>query len=134
MERGCCDWRQSDKPLTKVLVCGGIYYGERTKAFAAIDKILATRRVKLVVHGAAGLADDLAVAWAKSRGAECLGIPANWACHGEAADEARNGMLLATRPDLLLVLPGRGPEALIKSAKAWGLPIWRPYKPASLRP
>lgn len=112
----------------RLLVCGGRDYSDERSAFMALDKVLARRRVSLVIHGAYRGADTLADAWAKARGIERKPCPADWQRHGPKAGPLRNAHMLTQQPDGVVALPGgAGTEDMVMQALAAGLPVWRPY-------
>jgi hypothetical protein len=106
-------------------VCGGADYTDQKAIFFALDRVLAKRRITMLIHGTEPGADRLATEWAISRK-----VPSK-SCHtlrgGNVA--RRNSYMLTCSPDGLVAFPG-GEEVLdmISKAKAAGLTIWQPYR------
>jgi hypothetical protein len=106
-----------------VLVTGGRSYADTATLYKTMDSLLATRPMKLVVHGAASGADTLADAWAAFRGIPRQPCPANWHRFGRAAGTIRNAFMLhAFQPDIVVAFPGgAGTEHMISTARKAGL-------------
>lgn len=108
-----------------VLVCGGRGFGNDGLAFTTLDDVDTRRHITLVVHGAATGADTLARNWARSRGKESIGYPADWKRHGRAAGPKRNARMIEEgKPDLVIAFPGgRGTADMVTQAKAAGIEV-----------
>lgn len=93
----------------RMLVCGGRHFSDRTGLFYVLDYIASgfPHGVKLVIHGGARGADQLAGEWASERGIPCAVFPANWEKHGKRAGLIRNEQMLSEgKPDLIVAFPG----------------------------
>ena len=107
--------------MTRVLVCGGLNYGDKAKVCAELDKL----QPKLVIHGGAGGADQHAASWADTHTIPCMCFAAPWFGAGHAGGPIRNRWMLEFgRPDLILAFPGgRGTESMTALSRAAGLPV-----------
>lgn len=106
----------------KILVCGGRNYRDREFIFWTLGSL--PRPVTCVVHGNAPGADSIADEWATECGIEVRPYPANWTLHGRRAGPIRNAEMLASEPDIELVVAfpgGNGTEDMIRKAKAKGI-------------
>ena len=129
----------SDK--TRVLVCGGRYYGTTTtedgyrvphrKEVETLEKYLNSLLKEfpsmLIIQGAAKGADSLAGQWAKKNNIEQLVFPADWNTYGKSAGFLRNTeMLQSGKPDLVVAFPGgTGTAMMCKIAAAEGVEVRR---------
>lgn len=106
-----------------VIVTGSRHYADRELLWAMLDKF----RPTLLVHGDARGADELADAWARARGVEVWGYPANWTQHGAAAGPIRNLEMIREHPDayvLAFPLPGsKGTWHCVRNAQAEGMRV-----------
>lgn len=134
----------------RVLVCGGRAFGvpavnddfkitraAQQKADAeywglwrALDSIHAKTPIKVVIHGVAQGADEIAASWAASRrqkGEAILVAPfkADWRSHGKAAGPLRNQRMIDDgKPDLVLAAPGsRGTLDMVTRAVKAGIAV-----------
>jgi hypothetical protein len=114
----------------RLLVCGGRDYEDRDAAFRALDAADAQRRITTIIHGGANGADKFAGEWAAMRGRECVVYRADWEARGRAAGPERNARMLSEgKPQGVLALPGgRGTLDMVRKARAFGLPVWEPYR------
>lgn len=112
-----------------IIVCGGRDYRDMKAVYAALDKMAEKKSIRLIIHGGAEGADQLAGAWAFQRCIPCLTIPANWDKHGDAAGPIRNRQMLEEAADGVVAFPGgKGTADLCRQAEAAGVPVWRPYR------
>lgn len=108
----------------KVLVCGGRDYKHEIIVRDALDSILRTDGIKMVIHGDASGADFFAGQWAFRNGIQEVRCPANWKRHGKAAGPIRNEAMLLLQPDLVIAFPGgTGTANMVKQAKAAGVRV-----------
>lgn len=124
---------------TRVLVCGGRYYGSTTTEDGYrvphrkqvetlknyLDNILLEFPNLLIIHGAARGADSLAGDWAMKNNIEQLSFPAEWNKYGKSAGFLRNvEMLESGKPDLVIAFPGgTGTAMMCKIASAEGVEV-----------
>lgn len=110
-----------------VLVCGGRDYDDEARLFSILDVAHAANPIKLLVHGGASGADDLAGRWARHAGVPWKGYPAYWRSEGKAAGPKRNQRMLdEAQPDLVIAFPGgAGTADMIKRAEAAYVPVVR---------
>lgn len=110
-----------------VLVCGGRDYDDEARLFSILDVAHAANPIKLLVHGGASGADDLAGRWARNAGVPWKGYPAYWRSEGKAAGPKRNQRMLdEAQPDLVIAFPGgAGTADMIKRAEAAYVPVVR---------
>jgi predicted Rossmann-fold nucleotide-binding protein len=115
-------------PGLRIIVCGGRNYRDKSKVFAALDRLHAACGIDCVIQGGADGADDLALQWAAGRGVCCVAVMAQWDKHGRVAGPLRNQeMIDRGRPDGVVVVPGgRGTADMVRRAEAAGLTVWRP--------
>lgn len=104
----------------RLLVCGGRNY---YNAYW-VGTLLRLFGPSVVIHGAAGGADELAACWACDNRVAWLSYPPDWRTHGKAAGPIRNTRMLAEgKPDMVLAFPGgRGTANMIAQARAAGVP------------
>lgn len=114
----------------RLLVCGGRDFEDEAAAFRALDAADALRPVELVIHGGEKGADALAARWAALRGRQCKVIRADWTMLGKDGAQDRNAALLsAGQPNGILALSEDSRTvALVRKARACGLPVWEPYR------
>lgn len=101
---------------------------------AMIAKALAEFRPSLVVHGACPTgADKMADDWAKANGVRVQRFPADWrGPEGKGAGPARNGVMLATHPDAIVLgfpLGGPGTADCLRKANRLGM-LTLEFKPS----
>lgn len=108
----------TERPLFRVLVCGGRDFAGEALLCRVLDNAAAGRRVVLV-HGMAQGADMLADAWARRRGHSILGFRADWDKHGRAAGPIRNQRMIDKgMPELVVAFPGgRGTADMVRRAR-----------------
>lgn len=129
---------------TRILVCGGRDFMDRSLVFAALDAI--TPRTEpdehgndmpkdvTIIHGACqdrrgrlkgadGFADD----WAVVNWCPVLEYPADWDAHGRAAGPIRNREMLKSKPDFVLAFEGgRGTKDMVGAARKVGIQVYEP--------
>lgn len=105
----------------KVLVTGGRNFKNRHLVNGVLDLLDPT----IVVCGGCSGADDLAVAWCKTRGRIAHVHFADWKRYGRAAGPTRNiRMIVTDEPDVVLAFPGgKGTRHMVMEAHAGGFPI-----------
>ena len=108
-----------------VLVCGGRDFDNRDLVTSTLDRIHRERTIKLLIHGAANGADQLANDWAVAAQVSCQSYPADWLKLGRAAGPARNKqMLVEGKPHLVVAFPGgRGTANMVRQAKQMGVEV-----------
>lgn len=124
-----------DRPLT-ILVCGGRYFRDRERAWAALDLLASQTPLAAIVHGSARGADEIAGEWAAARGVACVACIAEWRIHGRSAGTLRNAaMLRQYKPHLVVAFPGgSGTADMVRRALSAKVPVWHPLAiPASAR-
>ncbi len=109
----------------RVLMCGGRDFND-VKLFAkAINALLLTDSIDLVIQGGAKGADLMAELWAMRVGIPTVCYPANWTVHGKAAGYIRNKQMLEDgKPDLVMAFPGgKGTANMVKIAREAGVSV-----------
>jgi hypothetical protein len=115
----------------KILVCGGRNFLNEPFIFDTLDDVAKRgmemlNPVRLVIHGDARGADQLAHGWATVRGIQPVLVPALWHVHGRAAGAIRNQNMLLLHPDLVVVFPGGpGTAHMAKIADKVGIQVLR---------
>lgn len=112
----------------RVLVCGGRDFDNADLLYTTMDTLHATRRIKLVIHGAAKGADDLAEWWAYHNHVLVMRFPISkeeWDTVGPSAGPRRNKkMILLGKPDLVVAFPGgTGTADMVKQASKYSIHI-----------
>ena len=107
-----------DTYALRVLVAGGRNYSNA----ARIDEVLSRFSISELAQGGASGADALACKWAADRLIPVRTFNADWPQYGKAAGMIRNEeMLLAFKPDLVLIFPGgNGTANMYKTALKHG--------------
>ena len=107
----------------RILVCGGRNFNDHDLFGRTVDPY--TPVVRLIIHGGATGADEMAHNWA-----DWYDIPeqyhvANWSEYGKAAGPIRNqAMIDEGKPDLVLAFPGgRGTADMVRRARAAGIKV-----------
>lgn len=110
-----------------VLVCGGRNYDDRERLFSILDVAHAANPIKMLIHGGASGADDLAGQWARNAGVHWKAYPAYWKSEGTAAGPKRNQRMLSEgQPDLIIAFPGgSGTQDMTQRGEAVGVPVVR---------
>lgn len=85
----------------KILICGDRHWRDEKKIAKVLFKL--RKKVKLVIHGGARGADQLAGKYAMLLGIPTAVYEANWTKHGRAAGPIRNqSMLKFGKPDMVI--------------------------------
>lgn len=110
-----------------VLVCGGRDYEDRQSLFMVLDAAHSANPIKLLVHGGASGADDLAGRWARHVGVAWKSYPAYWKSEGKSAGPKRNQRMLdEAKPHIVIAFPGgSGTADMIRKAEKAGVPVVR---------
>lgn len=124
----------TDKPRLHgvLLVCGGRNYADRTRVFAALDRVAERMDITALRHGDCWGADRLAKAWGIARGLLVEDRPAAWktgkgsTAVNKAAGPIRNAAMLAEGGVVAAVaFPGKdGTADMVARCKAAGVPVW----------
>jgi len=111
--------------MTRVLVCGGRDFNDHDRVFAVLDDVHQERWISEIIYGCATGADQLARDWARYRGRESTGFPADWKRHGKAAGPKRNTRMIEEgKPDLVIAFPGgKGTANMVAQARAAGIEV-----------
>ena len=107
--------------MKTVIVTGGRDYEDRQRVWEALD---AARPDLLVVGDATG-ADAWARSWAHSRGVRLEIHAADWQVYGRRAGPLRNGAMLGSHPDAVVVAfpGGRGTADCVRQARRAGMSV-----------
>lgn len=105
----------------KVLVTGGRNWRGR----AELTRILTQLKPTLVLQGGCPTgADQFAREWCAQTNTPCDTFPADWNKYGKAAGPMRNQLMVNTRPDAVVAMPGgRGTGDCVHRAQRAGLRI-----------
>jgi len=121
------------------MVTGGRSYTNRQYVFETLDTIHLDYGITLLIHGACGWdaddprttekplrgADGLADEWALERRVEVERVPAHWSTLRAAAGPARNRVLIARKPNLVVAFPGgAGTRNALGLARRAKLRVW----------
>lgn len=108
-----------------VLVCGGREYANRDMLFSILNVAHAANPIKMLIHGGASGADDLAGQWARHVGIPWKAYPAAWKSEGKAAGPKRNQKMLDEgKPDMVIAFPGgTGTADMISRAELAHVPV-----------
>lgn len=91
----------------RILITGGRDFLDRKFIHEVLDYVFQKRLIDVLIHGDARGVDTLAKNWAKNRGVQVIGYPANWTKYGDLAGPARNSFMLEdSRPDAAIIFPG----------------------------
>jgi hypothetical protein len=109
-------------------VCGGRDFDDAGLLYSTLDILHATNKIKLVIHGAAKGADDLAEWWAYHNRVLVMRFPISkeeWRTVGPSAGPRRNKkMILLGKPDLVVAFPGGdGTADMVKQASKHSIRI-----------
>lgn len=92
-----------------------------------IYKALFDARPSLVIQGGCHTGADMyARAWARVQRVPCKSYDANWQKHGRRAGPLRNGLMLRSHPDALVLafpLDGPGTKDCVRQAKRAGMHV-----------
>lgn len=114
----------------RVLVTGSRTWTDVVKLSEQLDIAWMTHKGRMVlVHGKCEKGADLqAAAWAKARGVPVEEYPADWDGQGKSAGFIRNGIMVNTRPDIVLSFnrgESKGTEHCTTAAETAGLKVLR---------
>lgn len=114
----------TDAPFT-LLVCGGRDYADTKCVDRVLRRLFARRGQKVLLHGGATGADQLADDWARTRSdIEVIICTANWERWGRNAGPIRNAQMLLLEPDAVVAFPGgRGTADMVRRAREAGIPV-----------
>lgn len=114
-----------ERPSIRLLVCGGRLYEDVETLRDALDAVHARENVRVVLHGGAIGADELAGMWAAGRGIKVAVFRAEWTTYGRAAGPRRNQVMIDHgRPDLVVAFPGGpGTADMVRRAEAAGVRV-----------
>lgn len=120
----------------RLLVCGGRDYDESALIFDVLTQLHNRFPLSAVIQGGAKGADQAAAHWAMLHGIHTLTYPALWRKEGRQAGFLRNArMLTEGHPDAVVAFPGgNGTADMVRKAKTFGLPVWKPMSPKSKPP
>jgi len=108
----------------RLLVTGGRYFSNRQLLHQTLDLLHAQHPFTVVIHGAAGGADELAGQWANANQVPIEAYPAEWRRYGRAAGVLRNTAMLNSGPDLVVAFPGgKGTADMVRKAEQAGLNV-----------
>jgi hypothetical protein len=109
----------------RLLLAGGRHLDDVGVIRRALDRAHAMGPVEVLIHGGAGALGVAAEGWAREMRLHVVRYPANWREFGKRAESLRDAfMLVDSRPDVLLALPGGADtRALVLRALAAGLPV-----------
>lgn len=108
-----------------VLVCGGRNYANRDMLFSILNYAHAANPIKLLIHGGASGADDLAGEWARYVGVPWRAFPAAWKSEGKSAGPKRNQKMIDEgKPDMVIAFPGgAGTADMVSRAEQADVPV-----------
>jgi hypothetical protein len=110
--------------MLTVLVCGGRYFSDAQHLCRALNTLHAERQIVKIINGGSTPADNIAVRWALKYGVEFHTFPTEWTKHGSKATlMCAIRMLAEAKPDILMVVPGAGTEAIVLQAERAGVEI-----------
>lgn len=115
----------------RVLVTGGRGFSELAFLTAVLDAIHKRYIITSVLHGAGPGTDMMTDYWAQLNDIPIEVFAPDWEKYGDAAEAIRNTVMIATRPELVVVFPGRRHTAICKrQAETAGLKVFVPaYRP-----
>lgn len=90
----------------RVFATGGLGFSNQKFVSETLDAIHAREPITTLVHGCAAGAEALADYWAGVNGVPVELFVPDWQKFGEAAEAVRNTVVIATRPDLVVLFPG----------------------------
>lgn len=107
--------------METIVVTGGRDYEDYSRMCRVLDQY----EIGLIVHGAAPGADSLASRYAYERKINVRAFGAKWGRYGSAAGGIRNGKMLRTFPDALVVAfptpKSKGTWDCVRKAKSKGM-------------
>lgn len=114
----------------RFLVCGGENWHDKAAAFAALDRVHATRQITFLIMGGSADVDFLAWLWANAHDIASGTFPADWKANGKAACPIRNQKMIDKgKPDAVIAFPSTGPGTadMVARAETAGFPVYFPY-------
>lgn len=114
------------------LLAGGRHLDDGGLVRAMLDALRARHSPTVLIHGGHPDLGPQAEAWARRHDLHVIRYPANRHLHGRRAEMLRNAfMLVDSRPDLVLALPGGADTAdLVARAHALRLTVLGPADPS----
>ena len=115
---------------TRVVVCGGTDFNDRTLCFETLSELLSEKREIEIISGHARGADALGEEYAHEHSIELTLFPADWSRYGRAAGPIRNSQMIeyAQEANALVVAfwNGKSPgtKNTIDLAKRSGIEIY----------
>jgi hypothetical protein len=117
--------------VMRVLVTGGRGFTDLAFLTSLLDAVHKRYPIASLLHGGGIGTDMMANYWAEQNGIPVEVFHADWETYGDAAEPVRNTLMLATKPDLVVVFPGGRHTAICKrQAETAGLKVFEPaYRP-----
>lgn len=115
----------------RLLLAGGRHLDDGGLVNRALDALCVAHPLTVLIHGGHPALGPQAEAWARRHDLHVIRYPANRQLHGRRAEMLRNAfMLVDSRPDLVLALPGGADTAdLVARAHALRLTVLGPADP-----
>lgn len=121
----------------KIIACGSRSWTDREMVYMVLDRVSVIRkldwdiwehRVRMLIHGGAKGADEMAGQWALIAGIPQTVFRAQWDVFGRRAGMIRNQLMLTEgKPDLVLAfrMPGKSPgtDDMIRRAREAGVRV-----------
>ena len=108
------------------MVTGSRDWSDAMFVYDALDRVLETQAVEIVIHGQATGADRLAGRWARHRGIGLMEFPALWESQGKPAGVIRNQRMMEYgKPDYFVAFvkpTSVGTWDMVRRASAAGIP------------
>ena len=116
--------------VERVLVCGGRDFDDREFLDVVLDSLHYFAGFRVVIHGGAKGADDMAGRWASARHIVPEVYRAEWDKHGKEAGPLRNWrMAREGEPDLVVAFPGgKGTASMVRIARQCGIHVIEPKR------
>ncbi len=114
-------------PGPKIVVTGGLDYGDHRLIWAKLDRVHEKHPDMVLIHGKSPKgAEKIASFWANNRNVPQIGFAPDWTKHGRAAPFKRNDEILEIVPKGVMHFPGTGiHDNLADKAKKLGIPVWK---------
>jgi NADPH:quinone reductase-like Zn-dependent oxidoreductase len=119
----------------RLIIAGGRHLDDIALIRSALVRSHAIEPLTVLIHGGNGALGITAEDWAREMRLHVVRYPANWREFGKRAEAIRNAFMLeASRPDMLLALPGGNDTAdLVAGAFARSAPVIDPEgKPVTI--
>lgn len=97
-----------------LMVTGGRAFKDAPFIAGVLDRLAAEHAPTHFIHGGAVGVDSIAGEWAERRGLVVRNFPPDHKLYGHKAPLKRNLVMLAQKPDLLVVFPGGSSTAYTK--------------------